>query len=265
MFFVASKLLWLVMAPVNFLALCALAGVLIAGARPRTGRLLAGGAALLLLVLGVSPAGLALISPLEQRFPRPAPDALAPYGIIVLGGAIDEEMTAAHGTLTLREGASRLTEALLLARRYPAARLFYTGGSADLLAPGDASHEAEDARAFWVAAGIDPLRIGIESRSRNTDENARFSADILKPTPAQTWLLVTSAYHMPRSIGLFRKTGFRVVADPVDYRAFGDARDRVVIPKSLVGLTIFDTALHEWIGLLAYWATGRIDDLFPAP
>jgi uncharacterized SAM-binding protein YcdF (DUF218 family) len=265
MFFVASKLLWIVTAPLNLLALCVLAGAVISGARPRAGRQLAGGAALLILVLGLSPAGLALISPLEQRFSRPPPDMPAPYGIIVLGGGIDDLMTKAHGTLNLQDGASRVTEAVLLARRFPGARLFYTGGSADLSGADESSQEAEEARDFWIAAGIDPARIGVESRSRNTDENARFSADILKPTAAQTWLLVTSAYHMPRSMGLFRKSGFRVIADPVDYRAFGDARDFRFIRKSLVGLTIFDTALHEWVGLLAYWASGRIDELFPAP
>ena len=265
MFFVASKILWLLSAPLNLLAFLGLAGALIAGRRPRTGRLLAGGAALLILVLGVSPAGPMLISPLEQRFPRPPSDMPEPYGIIVLGGAIDDDLSSAHGTLVLQDGAARLSESAVLARRYPGARLFYTGGSAEIVGPNNASYEAEAARAFWIATGIDPSRIGVENRSRNTDENARFSADILKPTPAQTWLLITSAYHMPRSMGLFRKAGFRLIADPVDYRAFGDSRDWHPIRKSLAGLLIFDTALHEWIGLVAYWLTGRIDNLFPAP
>ena len=156
MFFLASKILWLFAAPVGFLTALALLGVLLSGRWPRAGRRIAGAALALLLVLAISPAGPLLIRTLESRFPVPPADGPAPYGILVLGGGVEEEMSLAHGQVDLRDGASRLTEALALARRYPGARLVYTGGSAALLE----SHgtEADQARKLFEELGLDPAR-----------------------------------------------------------------------------------------------------------
>ena len=123
------------------------------------------------------------------------------------------------------------------------------------------SDEAEEARNLLVGLGVPRERIGIETRSRNTDENARFSAAILHPQPGQVWLVVTSAFHMPRSMGLFRKAGFDAVAYPVDFRTFGDGRDWRLQLFRLSGLSTFDLATHEWTGLLAYYLAGKIGDL----
>ena len=169
-----------------------------------------------------------MIAPLENRFPAPPADLPPPYGIIVLGGAIDDDISRARGQTTFDEGAERLTEAAILARRYPSARIVYTGGSNSLL--GRPSSEAEDARRLLVAMGVDPQRITLETRSRNTDENARFTAAIVHPEPDQTWLIVTSAYHMPRAMGLFRKAGFAAIAYPVDYRTEG-GRGRLALER----------------------------------
>jgi uncharacterized SAM-binding protein YcdF (DUF218 family) len=187
----------------------------------------------------------------------------APYGVIVLGGAIDDEMGRAHNQVSLQDGAARLTAAAELARRFPQARLVYTGGS-NSLTNADSS-EARDAEKLLVGLGVDPARIQLEERSRNTDENARFTRDLVHPEPSQVWLLVTSAYHMPRSMGLFRKAGFNVLAYPVDYRSEGGIGDWRINHKSVHRLDVFDVALHEWIGLVAYRASGKIDDLFPSP
>lgn len=263
MFFFLSKALWLFVEPVNFSIGLSAFGVLLGLFRPWPGRALTSLGLALLAVMTFSPLGQLLIAPLEARFPKPAADMAAPYGIIVLGGAIDDLLTRAHGELALQEGASRLTEAALLARRYPGAKLFYTGGSSDPL--GGDSGEAAEARDFWIGLGMAPERIAIETKSRNTDENARFSAEILRPTPDQNWLLVTSAFHMPRSMGLFRKAGFHVTAYPVDYRSFGDARDWSPWVFRLTELSLSDLAIHEWLGLASYRASGKIDALFPAP
>jgi uncharacterized SAM-binding protein YcdF (DUF218 family) len=156
-----------------------------------------------------------------------------------------------------------LTEAVALARRFPQARLVYTGGS-NALSDSETT-EAHDAGALLAALGVDPNRITLEDRSRNTDENARFTRDLVRPEPAQTWLLVTSAYHMPRSMGLFRKAGFNVVADPVDYHSEGGFRDWRFSNEVWRGLRLFEVAAHEWAGLAAYYASGRTDTLFPGP
>ena len=231
MFFFASKALWLVGAPVNLCEIGALAGFALISWRPRGGRWVALGFLACLAIMTFSPLGQLLLRPLEQRFPQPPADMPAPYGIIVLGGAIDDGLSAAHGQVALQEGASRLTEAALLARKYPQARIFYTGG--ERLADGGESSEARYARELLIGLGVDPARIGIETRSRNTDENARFSAAILDPKPGEVWLVVTSAYHMPRAMGLFRQAGFNARAFPVDYRTYFDDRDYRAEPVPL--------------------------------
>ena len=261
MFFVASKALWLFAAPSALLILGALVGAVFAARRGA--RLAAIGCLLALLLIGAAPLGALLIGPLENRFPSPHADLPAPYGFVVLGGAIDDDLSRARGQTTFDEGAERLTEAAILARRYPAARIVYSGGSSSML--GRPSSEAEQARSLLVAMGVDAQSITLETRSRNTDENARFTAAIVHPQPDQRWLIVTSAYHMPRAMGLFRKAGFNAVADPVDYRTAGGRADWRPNSNLPHGLVLFDLAVHEWIGLVAYRLSGRIDAFFPAP
>jgi len=103
------------------------------------------------------------------------------------------------------------------------------------------------------------------SHSVSKMDYARFTAALMKPTSDQTWLLLTSAFHMPRSMGLFRKAGFLVTAFPIGYYSMGGAFDFPFNSGSAKSLLLFDIAVHEWIGLLVYYATGKIDDVFPAP
>ncbi len=263
MFFLASKILWLFIEPVNLLLFGALVGVFVVRWRPVGARRVALFCLGALLFLGIAPIGNLLIRPLEQRFPAPAADAPAPYGIIILGGAIDDEASLARGQTKLADGAARLTEGAILARRYPSARIIYTSGSSSI--SGKTSTEAAEARKLLIALGVDPARIEIETRSRNTDENARFTAALVHPTPEQRWFLVTSAYHIPRSMGLFQKAGFNVVAYPVDYQTLGDGRDWRLGRDPVHGLERLDLAVHEWTGLTAYYAAGKIDTWFPGP
>ena len=105
----------------------------------------------------------------------------------------------------------------------------------------------------------------MERRSRNTQENAEFSKALVNPKDGERWLLVTSAYHMPRSVGLFRKAGFAVEPYPVDWRVGGASDLLRFAPVAAEGLERTDIAMREWIGLTAYWASGRIDQWFPGP
>ena len=204
-----------------------------------------------------------MIAPLEDRFPPPPADLPPPEGIIVLGGAIDDMASAARRQTVFDEGGERLTEAVILAKRYPQARIVYTGGSASLT--GGTSTEALQARNFMVAMGVAPERVTIEDKSRNTDENARFTAAIVHPQPSQRWIIVTSAFHMPRAMGVFEKAGFHPIAYPVAFRTLGGEGDPRVVLDPAKNLQTLQLALHEWIGLAAYWASGRIDHLFPGP
>ena len=263
MFFVLSKVLWILTSPANLLLGLAACG-LVAGLRGRRwGLRVASGSVLLLIAVGFSPVGALLLRPLEDRFPQPALAGDAPSGIIVLGGPIDQVVGAARGQVTVVDAATRLTAGVALARRFPDAKLVYTGGSNALIE--DIGAEAEDARRLWIDLGVDPGRIAIEDRSRNTDENARFTRDVLKPLAGQTFLLVTSAYHMPRSVGLFRMAGIAVVPYPVDYRTTGTWRDLMPHGDAVMGIRQLNVATREWIGLLAYWLSARIAEPFPGP
>jgi uncharacterized SAM-binding protein YcdF (DUF218 family) len=264
MFFFMSKVLWYLLVPVHLLLLGAFLGACTTAKRfARGGRRLSIACSAILILIGVFPGATLLIRPLEDRFPLPPDDMPPPAGIIVLGGAINDDIGEARRQVTFGEGAGRLTEAAILAKRYPDAKIVFTGGSNSLISSDSA--EGEHSKRLFVALGIEPERILLETRSRNTDENARFTRDMVQPKPGEVWLLVTSAYHMPRSMGLFRHSGFNVVAYPVDYHTFGDDRDWELLREAPAGLRLFDIAAHEWIGLAAYRLAGKIDEWFPGP
>lgn len=163
----------------------------------------------------------------------------------------------------VNEAAERLTEGVRLAKRLSGVPVVFTGGSAGLMVslPGAARPVGQ----FLADMGITPERIVIEDRSRNTHENALFTRDLVKPAPGRRWVLVTSAAHMPRSVGVFRKAGFDVIPYPVDYRTRGPEDLLRPFERIPAGLERTDVAAREWIGLVAYWLTGRTDTLFPGP
>jgi len=264
MFFPVSKVLGFFAIPSNLIVVAGLVGLVLLMTRwKRTASSLALGSLILLAVLGLSPIGNDLIIPLEDRFPPWDASHGAPDGIIVLGGAISPDISAVRNEVILNEAAERLTVVADLARRYPAARIVFSGGTGALLA--DEPSEAPFALRQLESFGIARERILIEDRSRNTVENAVFSKRLVQPKPGERWLLVTSAYHLPRAVGVFRKAGFAVEPYPVDWRTRG--YDDLLRPFPTVGdgLRRADTAVREWVGLVVYWLTGRSSDLFPAP
>ncbi len=266
MFFVLSKTIACLLAPSNFLILLGLLGVvLLAMHYRRAGVRLAITSLLLLAAAGFIPVGLLLGHLLEDRFPpwKPAPGA--PDGIIVLGGAIDPELSQARGTPQLGGAAERITTVARLARAYPKARIVYSSGNSALFPT--APPEADFVLPIWERFGIARDRVTLERRSRNTAENAAFTKALVKPKPGERWLLVTSALHMPRAIGCFRRVGFPVEAYPVDWTTPPRLSLRRLLPSFEVslGLRELDRATHEWIGLFAYWLTGRTSSLLPGP
>lgn len=264
MFFVLSKTLGFLLLPTNLLIGIGFVGAILLFTRfVSLGRKLVIAAVLLLVVCGLSPLGNMLLYPLEQRFPSWDAAHGAPDGIIVLGASIEADLSTAHGTPVVRSSPDRLIAAAALAHRYPNARIVFSGGSAKLIS--NDAREADFAGAVFESLGIDKSRLIMERRSRNTQENAEFSRALLAPKDGERWLLVTSAFHMPRSIGLFRKAGFDVEPYPVDWRV-GRRSDVLNFTNvALDGLGRTDMAVREWIGLLAYRATGKIDELLPGP
>jgi uncharacterized SAM-binding protein YcdF (DUF218 family) len=264
LFYHVSKIAWFLFEPSNLLAFLLLAAVLLIFTRmARFGRRLGLGTAMLLLVFGLSPAGNWLILPLEMRFPVPDLSGRTIDGIIVLGGAVQERQTLAHGPLAMNDAGERVVAMADLARRYPAARVVFTGGAgAYSAAP---KPEAEVVREQLTTLGLATDRVLFETESLNTHENAILTKAMVKPAPGETWLLVTSAWHMPRSVGIFRKAGFSVVAYPVDFRTAGWQDSLRPFASVSDGLRRTDLATREWIGLIVYRLTGKGAALFPAP
>jgi uncharacterized SAM-binding protein YcdF (DUF218 family) len=264
MFFILSKIVGFFALPSDIAATLAALGVVLLFTRfRRAGRRLAALGVVLLLVAGLTPLGNALMLSLEERFPPWDASRGAPTGIIVLGGAIGPELSAARHTPDLNESAERITATAALARQFPQARIVYSGGNARLVLTGGI--EADYAIELLESLGVDRARIVAERQSRNTIENAAFSKQFVEPKPGERWLLVTSAYHMPRAIGVFRRVGFPVEAYPVDWRTRGPIDLVLPFESVTAGLRRTDTAVHEWIGLVAYRLTGRTAELFPAP
>lgn len=267
MLFVLSKVLWFLMQPSTLLMALVVAGVALSmwPATARRGRRLAATGLVLLLIAGLSPLASLLLVPLETRFPRiQVADRDPAYtGIILLGGAEDGRLSALKQQLHVNEAAERIIEGALLARRLPVARIVLTGGAANLV-----FNDPEGSTAVATALrglGVDSKRILVEPRSRNTYENAVFTRDLVRPKAGERWLLITSAAHMPRSMGLFRKAGFAVTAYPVDYRTSGP--DELLRPFGSLpaGLRRLDESSREWVGLFVQYVLGQSDEFLPGP
>jgi uncharacterized SAM-binding protein YcdF (DUF218 family) len=264
MFYYASKILWFCLQPSGLLLIVLLAGAALLYTRHwRAGRRLVVAGAALLLVGGLLPLAAWLILPLEDRFPRADLSGGSVDGIVVLGGMEDGRVAKGRGTHALNEAAERLTEAAALSRRYPAAKVVFTGAAITILANSGAAAEAT---ALMLGdLGVGEGRLLLEREARSTWENAVYAKRVTQPAAGERWLLVTSAAHMPRAIAVFRKVDFAVEPWPVDYRTAGRQDMWRLFDAPSEGLKRFEAALREWIGLAAYRLSGRSDDLFPGP
>lgn len=267
MSFFLSKIFWVLVQPSNLLLLVLVIAALMAKMRPVLARRLLSVTVMGVLLLTFVPVGQWLILPIERRFPELVDFPAHVDGIIVLGGGVDVRPSIGRAYLALSEHAERLTVSADLARRYPEAKLVYTGFTGRLV---DAGGKFPDVARFYERQGIERARIVIESASRNTYENAVLSKELVTPEADQTWLLVTSVSHMPRSLGVFQKIGWPVIAMPVDFSQPHERETRNYlsrIAQSSVGgsLSELDEAVKVWVGLIAYRLMGRTSALFPRP
>lgn len=263
MFFVASKVFWMLVQPLSLTLLLLLAGLLLRLMGKRRMCFAAAiGAGAVLILTSFTTLGFVLIAPLEARFARPSAMPAEVSTIIMLGGATSGRVSTARGVSELNEAGDRLTETLRLAQLYPEARILVSGGIGLLIADGEP--EAETARRFFEQLGVAPERLILEGNSRNTDENAALSRDLIDDSAGGVTILVTSAFHMPRSVGLFRKAGVDVIPWPTDYRSTGQEWLVPDIANPVYNVETATVALREWIGLIAYRLTGRIDELLPS-
>jgi uncharacterized SAM-binding protein YcdF (DUF218 family) len=260
-FFWISKLVWLVLSPDSLLLiLLIVAWVLAWRGSYRWAKRLLGLVVVALIVIALLPVGEWVFYPLENRFPTnpKLPDHVD--GIIVLGGSENAVRTALWNQVEVGDCAERDLAFLMLARRYPDARLVFSGGSGSMV---DQKHTgAEVMKRLCEEQGLDPARVTFEGKSRNTFENVAFSKALVQPSPGETWILVTTAWHMPRSVGIFRKAGWPILPYPVDH--WTTPGHLLRIDLDLAGhLRDLTVGVKEWIGLVAYYITGKTTALFP--
>ena len=263
MFFYVSKVLWLFLNPNNLLLIALCLGTVLIYLRPdRLGRRLLGFTVVMALIVATLPIGHNLIVILENRFPTVQTLPAKVDGIIVLGGVVNEDLTLARGQVAIGAAVERLISFAALSKQYPNAKLLFTGGSGKIL--GQNIKEGDVVGPLLADLGVDIKRLTIESNSRNTYENAVLSKRLAQPLAEETWILITSAFHMPRSVGVFRQVDWDVVPFPVDY----SLKENLGMDLSfnlVGGISFLSRALHEWLGLLVYWLTERSAAFFPSP
>lgn len=215
------------------------------------------------LLFSVVPIGSWALATLENRFPPPAQMPERVDGIVVLGGDFDAVLATARRRNSYGDTAlPRVMAMAELARRYPDARVVYSGGAPDDARP--TANESHTASGLLEVLGIDRARVTFEDRSRNTYENALFSLRVAAPETGQTWLLVTSAFHMPRAMGAFRRAGWQVVPYPVDYWTGPRETWRGVFSFDS-GLRYLAQAVREFAALFMYSTFGLTDQIIPGP
>jgi uncharacterized SAM-binding protein YcdF (DUF218 family) len=261
LFFYLSKILWALLSPASFLFLLLIAGIgLLFLKKIQAARVLLGTAAVLMTLVAFLPLGKWLVTPLEAHFPANPTLPESIDGIIMLSGAIDPVNSYIWDQPQLGSAADRYTAFIALARIYPQARLVFTGGSGSII---DQEFRAADIALYFLESmGIERARLEVERDSRNTFENAVNSKKLVNPAAGEQWVLITSAAHMPRSVGIFCKQGWPVIPYPVDHESSPGRQFR--IQYNFAGnLASFNDHVREWLGLLVYYFTGRTDQILP--
>lgn len=267
-------LVWTLAAPAQLLLLATVVGGLLLAFTPwhlgrptrvfRIARGLVGWSAAALLLLGLLPTSHYLALPLATRFPVPRLPAEVD-GIILLAGSERPWLSDAYGEPQTGPHGSRYVTALRLAQRYPGARVVFTGGPRRADWAGPFGTQTATAEAILGSVGLDTARLAIDERSLDTCDHPVNVRALAQPRPGETWVVVTSAMHMPRTVACFRAAGWTdVIPYPTDHQVSSvdwDASDFRIVRN----LTLLDDAAHEWLGLAYYRATGRIAEFFPAP
>lgn len=254
-FFYLSKIIWLIISPDSLLLIFLTIGVFFLWRKKYVwGKGVLTSVLILLMLIGMLPIGEWLLYPLESKYP-PNPELKEVDGIILLGGAEDAERSYLWQQPVLGNATERYFALITLVKKFPNARVVFTGGSGRLAM--QAYKEADVAKQLFIQQGLDVSKFIFEDNARNTWENATFSKKLGKPIDGEKWVLITTGWHMPRAVGVFQKQGWEVTPYPV---VFASKPNRLLrlewnFSKHLNNLNI---AAKQWIGLIAYKFTGKI-------
>lgn len=254
-FFWLSKLIWLVISPDSLLVLllCINLALLYRKAY-KIAFILQSIITFSALLIAFLPVGEWLLYPLETRFatnPK-LPDKI--HGIIVLSGSENAKTSVLWNQVEVNQAAERTLAFLKLAKRYPQAQLVFTGGSGKLTQQN--YKEADVARRLFKEQGLNLNRVIFETKARNTYENGLFSYRLIKPKANENWLLITTAWHIPRAIGVFKQLNWNIMPYPVDHRTQKGYLFRIDLNFSH-NLSLLVIAIKEWLGIIVYYSTGK--------
>ena len=210
----------------------------------------------------LSPLGEFVFWKLENRFPQSKVLPSRIDGIIIAGGVLDPILSYRRQQPSFGGSVERIIEAARIGTNHPNAKIIFSGGSGNLFR--QEKKEAHFVLPFLNQLGISSERVFLEDKARNTVENATLTHKLVSPKENEVWLLVTSAFHMPRAMGTYRKAGWKIRAYPVDFITSPNFEWNVSLNIG-AGLNKFSGALKECLGLLFYWLTGKTDSVFPSP
>lgn len=221
-----------------------------------------------LLIVGYLPTSEIFLRVFENSVPKVALTQMSEKdfgGIIVLGGAIEGgEIAIDRGEVSIYSAAERVTKAFELIRKYPDLPFIFSGFSGRLSPKGIS--EADAFKQLIAEQGLPERNAHYENQSRNTYENVMLmkpmilglDSNVMKEAnePPKPWLLITSASHMYRSLKIFQKQGIAVIPVPVDYQTSNRLRWSKFDLED--GVQNWNKLMHEAVGVLAYWITGKI-------
>jgi uncharacterized SAM-binding protein YcdF (DUF218 family) len=262
--FIFSKLVWILGQPLSLAFIFCALGLLASIFRWRITSVatMAVSTAILFIALFTS-MGAYLVQGLEDRFPHPQGDPSDLKCMIVLGGGFDTDVDTYRGGYNVGDAGDRFIEAMRLALKYPHSRILVSGGAGSI--SGDLLGDAVISQRMFSAFGIGKDRIIGDKESRTTFENTVNTKELLDSNDMSNCFLITSGFHMPRAVGIFRRFGIEVVPWVVDYRATGREHLRLDFTQPLVNAQHLSTAVREWVGMVGYYAVGRTSALYPAP
>lgn len=255
MFFILSKIFWTLAQPANLLVVLLAVAAVWLWCAPRAGRWFTTLLVACAVLIGSIPFGEPILRDIENTYPIPVlPERVD--GVIVLAGFVWPESSASHHQIQMNDKSTRLFEFMVLAHKYPNAKLVFTGGSGNPLMQD--AREADYVKQLWIDMGLDPARVIWERDSRNTYENAVNSKALAQPKPGENWVLITSAVHMPRAVAIFEKQGWKVIPYPVNFITTDTPMWQREFSVS-GNLWLLSEAMKEVIGRWAYQVTGKAD------
>ena len=261
-FFYLSKYIWILISPDSlFIILLSICLLLFLLKQVKKATFLLGFLTFFTLFISFFKVGDWMLYPLESRYQHNPDLPEQVDGIIVLGGSILPDLSVEWQQLETNQSHERLSSFLQLAQLHPNARLVFSGGNASTNR--DRPTEAQTAETYFLKSGISSERLFIDNKARNTAENASYSKQLVNPKSSETWVLITTAYHMPRAVGVFCQHNWKVIPYPVDHQTLPS---KLYQPQySLIGhANNLVLASHEWLGLLAYYLNGKTHQLLPA-